>query len=186
MGSSYLPFIVFLGLSAKRITIGVIELSSFLPKKQFDESKLRAAMGCMREGRFSQAYLLLKEMQTVERADILFSLGLCCYRVEDYSSAAGYFEKTLSIVKRQAAHATTFPKDETYIRLRKQELSSFIFLLPLYQEYLEAFPFVAKENVILASAAAYMKCNDAGKVEILLNSLSATEFDEIKAEISRL
>lgn len=161
-------------------------MSSFLPQKQFDESKLRAAMDCMREERFSQAYLLFKAMQTVERADIFFSLGLCCYRAEDYSSAAGYFEKTLSIVKRQAAHATTFPKDETYIRLRKQELSSFIFLSPFYQEYLEEFPVVTKENVILASAAAYIKCKDAGKAEILLNSLSATEFAEIKAEIGRL
>lgn len=161
-------------------------MSSFLPQKQLDEGKLRTAIDCMRGQCFSQAYLLLKDMQTTERADIIFSLGLCCYLAEDYSSALGYFEKTLSIVKKRAATASSFPKDETYIRLRKKELSSFIFLSPFYQEYFETFPVVIRENVILASAMTCIRCKDAGKAEILLNSLSAAEFDEIKAEIIRL
>ena len=161
-------------------------MSSFLPQKPMDESQPELAFDCMEAGHFSAAFQILSGLSPTDRVDVLFALGVCLFAAGDYAAAAGYFEQSLTALKRTRAEGISAPKTAIYQTLRKAEIARQVYLKPFRLSFAEMFFEMTKENIIIALAEAFLRCGNTDKAKLLVNSLHGDEFGELKARINAI
>ena len=158
-------------------------MSSFLPQKPLDEELLKNAFAFMEQRCFAPAFLILSDLKSSERADIQFALGICHINAEEYDIAAGYFEQSLTALKRLNPAGSAMAKTDTYRVLRRKEIAESLYLQPFTMQTATQFFDITKENIILALAESCVKSGNIAKAKTLLNSLNGDEFKDIKARI---
>ena len=156
----------------------------FLQNNGLDSQKLNLALGFIESNRFAAAFRILSGLNTDDNAEATFALGVCLDKASEYPLAAGCFEKTLAVLKRNRPLASSAPKTDVYRILRQAEIAEKAYLVPFYPEDAADFFETVKENVTIALAEAYVKCGDTDKAKVLINSLAGSEFDEIKTKIN--
>ena len=156
-------------------------MSSFHQPCGFKGDPSGLLYGCLREGRFAAAALLAKHLAQSERADVLFNLALADLAADSPAKALEWLDRALSACRR-AAPVTAGVRPENYKKLRALELASGA-PSPMSAEFVESFPDVARENIVVAVMEAAFRAGLPERVRAAAATLAGDEFDGVKRRL---
>ena len=137
----------------------------------------------VKERRFAEEALLVKDLSGDEKPDVLFNAALVQLRAGEPGKALAGLEKARTGLRNPGAGLTV--RTETYRKLRVEAIERQNYLRPMSSDYIELFPDIAKENILLTMIDAYTQCGQTDRAAALALSLAGDEFDGVKAKYVR-
>jgi hypothetical protein len=148
-----------------------------------DENPGNLFFALLKEQRFAEAELLLKDLSGSEKPDVLFNAALVWLRAGEPEKALPTLEKARTGIRNPGASFTV--RTDTYRKLRAADIEQQNYLRPMDSEYIEAFPHSARENILLTMIDAYAQCGREDRAAALSLSLTGDEFAAVKAKYAQ-
>ena len=137
----------------------------------------------VKEQRFAEAALLVRDLSGDEKPDVLFNAALVHLRAGEPEKALTYLEKARTGVGNPGSGLTV--RSETYRKLRAEDIERQSCLYPMSSGYIELFPGIARENILLTMIDAYTQCGRMDRAAALALSLAGDEFAGVKAKYAK-
>ncbi|MDR1404682.1 MAG: hypothetical protein LBJ20_03845 [Candidatus Methanoplasma sp.] len=159
-------------------------MSVFYQKPEGEISEApRLLYQCLMECRYSEAFLLVSELEKSDMPDVLFNVALIYARLGEPKAAAAFSERALAALKKDAPITAARPTP-SYERLRAGEFDA-ARETPMSAEYARAFPAQARENMLLAMIAAYEALGLKDKARAAAAGLADPIFAELKQRLRK-
>ena len=126
---------------------------------------------------------MVKDLSGGEKPDVLFNAALVELRAGEPEKALTGLEKARTGIRNPGDGPAV--RTETYRKLRAEDIERQSYLHPMSCEYIELFPAIARENILLTMIDAYTQCGQTDRAAALALSLAGDEFAGVKVKYAR-
>ena len=153
-----------------------------------DAGRVAAGIEYLRQGRLSQAYVILSQPGTEKDPAARFALGLCHFRAGELSAAISCFEQALGLLRaapssQGLASRAAAENTETYLKLAAQQIADKTHLGPMDADFCTLFPKAAEHTVLLALIDAYIQKGMIEHAQRLSSGLTGPAFEAYKKKL---